>query len=268
MKKGRRIAMVLIWLVLAIGFGIWSWMAREDALQPVTVYRIAQEIPLNSKIGMTDFQEVQIPGDAVTQNMVRNPEEIVNAGLHASTRLIPGQYAVEEMFVTVENVDPFEIIDLTDLRQVTIPADYVDTMGGNIASGDSVDLVYIGYGQNDDTQSEYTYARTFAQEVLVYSVTTDGGYRFEKHADRLEGQVVARSDEDLESQEMVSHGDIAHVTLAVDTKLAEEINARMATGEVKIVGRFDVSENADSTGYVIGEFTRQFTGQGNPETNE
>lgn len=268
MKKGRRIAMVLIWLVLAIGFGIWSWMAREDALNPVTVYRIAQEIPLNSKIGLTDFQEVEIPGDAVTSNMVTNPEEIVNEGLHASTRLLPGQYAVNEMFVTVENVDPFEIIDLTGLRQVTIPADYVDTMGGNIASGDSIDLVYIGYGQNKDTQEDYTYARTFAQDVLVYSVTTDNGYRFEKHTDRLEGQMVARTEEDLESQEAVSHGDIAHVTLAVDNKLAEEINARMATGEIKIVGRFDESEDLDSTGFVIGEFTRQFTGQGNPEANK
>lgn len=272
MKKGKRIAMILIWVAISAALIAGAYISREKALSPATVYQITQEIPMNSKIGMSDFQPVEIPGDAVTSDMIDDPQEIIDAELHASTRLLPGQYAVNGMFVTVDNVDPFETIDLTGLRQVTIPADYVDTMGGNIERGDTVDLVYIGGGQKSDKDTqqsnEYTYARTFAQEVLVYSVTTDSGYRFQKHTDRLEGQMVARTEEELEAQETINYGDIAQVTLAVDSKLAEEINARLATGGVKIVGRFKESENTDTTGFVIGEFNRGFVGQGNPESNQ
>lgn len=271
MKKGKRIAMIIIWLALSVGFVIWTFIAREQALSPVTVYRIAQEIPMNSKIGISDFVNVEIPGDAVTPDMITDPEEVVELGLHASTRLLPGQYAVKGMFVTVENIDPFETIDLTELRQVTIPAGYVDTMGGKIDRGDKIDLIYIGGGQKVDEDTgndgDYTYARTFAQDVLVYSVTTKNGYRYQSTSDRLEGQSVARTEEELEAAEGVNTGDIAQVTLAVSPGLAEEINARLATGSVRIVGRFKESETADTTGFVIGEFDRQFVGEGNPETN-
>ena len=262
--------MTLIWLAAAVGFIVWSFYAREQALSPVTVYRIAQEIPLNSKIGLSDFVEVEVPGDAATPDMITDPEEVVELGLHASTRLLPGQYAVKGMFVTVDNVDPFETIDLTGLRQVTIPAGYVDALGGNIRRGDTIDLVYVGSGfkQDGGVNDEYIYARTFAQDVLVHSVTTNKGFRYEPTTDRLEGQAVARTEEELEQVEGVNTGDIAHVTLAVDSALAEEINARLAKGEIRIIGRFNESETSDTTGFVIGEFDRSFTGQGNPETNQ
>lgn len=264
MKKGKRIALIILWLVAAGGFAIWSWMARESALQPVTVYRITQEIPLNSRVGLTDFQAVEVPGKAVTSDMIQDPEEVVD--LHASTRLLPGQYAIKDMFVEADEVDPFATIDLTGMRQVTIPADYVDALGGNIKKGDKVDLVYVGTGIGPDTE-EYTYARTFAQSVLVYGVTTDGGYRFEDHSDRLEGQPVALDENNIELAEGVTPGDISQVTLAVTPAVAEEIITRLEKGAIQIVGRFKESEDVDATGYVIGEFKRGFSGQGNPESN-
>lgn len=267
MKKNKRIAMVILWLGLTIGFTIFSWKAREQALEPVTVYRIAQEIPLNSKIGATDFQAVEVPGDAVTDNMVKDPEAIVNEGLHASTRLLTGQYAVNEMFVPVEDVDPFEVVDLTEMRQVTVPVDYVDALGGNIKKGDRIDLVYVGEEGGNAGSDGYTYSRTFAQNVLIYAVTTDSGYRFQDHSDRLEGTPMATSEQDMALEEGVDVGDIAQVTLAVSPQLAEEITTRLTTGEVKLLGRFNQSEDSDTTGYVIGEFERRFSGQANPETN-
>lgn len=268
LKKKKRIAMIIIWAALTIGFGVFSWHMREEALNPVTVYRIAQEIPLNSKIGVTDFQPVEIPGDAVTGDMVTDPEEIVNSELHASTRLLPGQYAVNGMFVKSEDVDPFAVADLTNMRQVTVPVGYVKGLGGNVRKGDKVDLVYIGSGQGGEVGSDYVYSRTFAQSVLVYAVTTDGGYRFEDHSDRLEGTQMTFEEDEMEYQDGVSAGDIAQVTLAVEPALAEEITARLATGDVKLIGRFDETEDSDTTGYVIGDFQRKFSGQGNPETSD
>lgn len=264
MKKGKRIALTILWLVVVIGFTAWSWIAREQALEPVTVYRITQEIPLNSRVGMSDFQAVEVPGQAVSSDMIRNPEEVVD--LHASTRLLPGQYAIDGMFVEADEVDPFETADLTQMRQITIPASYVDALGGNIARGDVIDLVYVGTGRTDDG-GEYTYSRTFAQNVLVYAVTTDSGYRFQNHSDRLEGQPVSQDERDIALEDGVSFGDIGQVTLAVSPSLAEEIAARTETGAIQLVGRFSESEDADTAGYIVGEFERQFTGQGNPETS-
>lgn len=265
MKKGKRIAMIILWLVAACGFAVWSWVAREQALEPVTVYRLTQEIPLNSKIGVSDFQAVEVPGQAVTDDMVTDINDVVD--LHASTRLLPGQYAIESMFVKSEDVDPFETIDLSGMRQVTIPADYTDALGGDVSRGDKVDLIYIGDGQTKDGE-DYTYSRTFAQNVLVYSVTTDSGYRYQAHTDRLEGQPVAQTEEDIQLEAEVSVGDVGQITLAVDTQQAEEIATRLETGRIQIVGRFDESKDTDTAGFVIGDFERQFSGQGNPETNK
>lgn len=267
MKKKKRIAMIGIWLALTIGFAVFSWQAREKALDPVTVYTMTQDIPLNSKIGLTDFQSVEVPGDAVTPDMIEDPNEIVEKDLHAATKLIQGQYALEDMFVEVEKVDPFEVIDLSDMRQVTIPANYSAALGGNVSRGDRIDLVYIGDGASEKS-GNYTYSRTFAEDVLVYAVTTNGGYRFEDHSDRLEGTPMASSEDEIAEGDGVSAGDIAQITLAVSPELSEEISTRLATGSIRVVGRFDESENSDTAGYVIGEFERQFSGQGNPEANK
>lgn len=262
MKKNRRVAMIILWLALTVGFTIFSWKARDNALNPVTVYRIAQDIPLNSKVGATDFQAVEIPGDAVTDNMIKDPTPILDEGLHASTKLISGQYAVEEMFIGVEDIDPFEVTDLTEMRQITIPVDYVNALAGNIKKGDKVDLMYVGADEG------YTYSRTFAQNVLVYSTTTGSGYRFQDHSDRLEGTPMANTEDDMALEEGVNVGDISQITLAASPQLVEEISTRLATGQIRIVGRFNESEDSDTVGYVIGEFERRFSGQANPETNK
>lgn len=264
MKKGKRYALIVLQFLVVVGFVGWSWFTREQALEPVTVYRLTQEIPMNSRVGLSDFQAVEVPGQAYTGDMITNPEEV--ADLHASTRLLAGQYAVKEMFVEAEDIDPFETVDLSKMRQITIPANYVDALGGNIARGDRIDLVYVGTGSVDGGD-DYTYSRTFAQNVLVYAVTTDSGYRFQNHSDRLEGQTVAITDGDATLEEGVNHGDIAHVTLAVSPLLSEEIATRLDTGSIQIVGRFSESEDVDSAGFVIGEYETKFSGQGNPESN-
>lgn len=267
MKKKGKLALGILQFGLVVGFAGAVYATTQNSLQPVTVYKLTQDVPLNSKIGLSDFKKTTIPKDAFDEEMVTDPTELVD--LHASTNLFADQYAVEDMFVEVDKVDPFEINDLTGLRKISVPASYVDSMGGNLKYGDKVDLVFIGEGENKDG-SAYNYARTFIQGALVYSVTTDDGYRFLDHSERAEGQVVAAKDEEVASNEeaVIEPGDLAQVTLAVTPAQAEEISARLSSGKIQLVGRFDESKDAESAGFVIGEYEAQFTGQGLPETNK
>ena len=269
MKKKGKIALLILQLGLVALFSFAFLWVTKNSLQPVTVYRLAQDIPLNSKIGLSDFKKTTIPADAYTEDMITDPAEYID--LHASTTLFSNQYAIEDMFVEGDKVDPFEINDLTGLRKVSIPATYVDTMGGNVKYGDKVDLVYVGSGENkgEDKAGEFTYAKTFIQGALVYSVTTDDGYRFIDHSDRAEGQLSTQEQADIEAgMESVEPGDIAQVTLAVTPAQAEEIATRLQTGKIQIVGRFEESKDADSAGFVIGEYESLYTGQGLAETNK
>ena len=52
------------------------------------------------------------------------------------------------------------------------------------------------------------------------------------------------------------------------TPSKEEIISRLNSGVIQIAGRFDESTDQDTTGYVIGEFTKVLTGPGLAETNE
>src|SRR5690606_29499247 len=101
-----------------------------------------------------------------------NKKDIV--GKYNNTKVFNGEFVINNNLVAKEEVDPFESIDLTKLRMVTIPATYEDTLGGNIKSGDRVDLIYIGKG--DGTDKDFTYGKTFMKDVLVYSTTTADGF--------------------------------------------------------------------------------------------
>lgn len=264
MKKRSKIIAVIVWLIIVVSgaAGLFFYVQRE--LEPVTVYELTQDIPTNSRIGMSDFRAVEIPRQAVQPHMINNPEEYVD--MHASSRLYAGSYATDNMFVEPEDVDPFETTDLTNMRQITIPASYVDALGGAVDSGDVVDLVYVGSEQGED--GPFTYSRIFAQEVLVYSVTTSSGYRFQDHSDRLQGEPEMTQDGEWAEDSQGDPGDIAQITLAVEPSLAEEIATRLHTGDIQVVGRFDESENVDTAGFVIGEYNRFFTGEGNAEVND
>ena len=54
----------------------------------------------------------------------------------------------------------------------------------------------------------------------------------------------------------------------VENPSKEEIISRLNSGVIQIAGRFDESTDQDTTGYVIGEFTKVLTGPGLAETNE
>lgn len=262
MKKSGKIALTVLQFGAVIAFAGGFYISTQRTMQPVTVYQLTQDIPMNSKIGASDFKRVEIPRDAVTDNMLTDIEEVVDK--HASTRLFAKQYATESMFVTQDEVDPFEIADLSKMRKITIPASYVDAVGGNLKYGDSVDLVFTNEGETKDGDV-YTYSQTFMQDVLVYSVTTDDGFRYVDRTDRSKGAVTSTSESEEASPE--DTGDLAQITLAVTPSQAEEIATRMEKGIIKVVGRFNESTNVDPAGFIIGEYEKVFSGNQLGETN-
>ena len=57
------------------------------------------------------------------------------------------------------------------------------------------------------------------------------------------------------------------MTLAVSVSQAEEIYARTLTGNISFVKQLDQSEEVTPLGFVVGEYSKIFLGQGNAESN-
>lgn len=259
-KKGKGIAMTFFTggFVALFVAGVFYYTQRE--IEPVTVYEFARDIPANTEIQATDLEPVTIPRSAVKDSMVRNPEEVI--GKYNNTKVFDGEFVIKENLVDKEEVDPFESIDLTKLRKISLPASYETTMGGNIKRGDRVDLIYIGSVSKGD--KNFTYAKTFMKDVLVYEVNTGDGFKYVDHSQSVKG--VEPGGEDINTN--TKTGDLASVTLAVTLDQAEEISSRMQTGEIRVVGRFTDSQDYDSAGYIIGDYEKIFTGTGNAETDQ
>lgn len=264
MKKGGKIALTVFQFGIVTVFAGGFYITNQKSVEPTTVYKLEQDIPMNSEIGASDFVKVEIPKKAVVPNMIKSPDKFI--GLHASTKLFANQYAVKDMFVKPDKIDPFEVEDLSELRKVTIPTSYIDAVGGSIGYGDRVDLVYIGEEENKKGEGNdtFTYSKTFLQNVLVFSTTTDDGFTYEDKTDRIKGQAKNLDESEATTEDT---GNLTQLTLAVTPEQSEEILARLKTGAIKVVGRFDESKDKDSAGYIIGEFSKTFTGNGLAETN-
>ncbi|MFE8095758.1 Flp pilus assembly protein CpaB, partial [Bacillus toyonensis] len=63
-------------------------------------------------------------------------------------------------------------------------------------------------------------------------------------------------------------GKLSTVTLAVTLDQAEQISARLKSGNIRIVGRFDDSQNYDTAGFIVGEYDKVFSGEGLAESNK
>lgn len=259
-KKGKGIAMTFFtggFVALFVGFVFYY---TQNEIKPVTVYEFARDIPANTEIAASDLKAVTIPKSAVKENMVRNPKMII--GKYNNTKVFTGEFVIKENLVEKDKVDPFESIDLTKLRKITIPASYETTIGGNIKRGDTVDLIYIG--EVSKGEKRFTYAKTIMKDVLVWEVNTGDGYKYVDRSQSVKGTKPGGEDINTNTES----GDLASVTLAVTLDQAEEIASRMETGEIRVVGRFEESQDYESAGYVIGDYEKIFTGSGNAETDK
>lgn len=269
MKK-KKIIFLLIQLVLIVGAGVLLYSYVQGQIKPNDVYVFTKDLLPNSQIQEDDIEVRSIPSEAVITNFVLNPEEIV--GKYTSTKVFKDQFVVSELVITENKIDPFDSIDLSKLRKVSLPINYVEGFAGNLKKGNKVDLVYTGQAtkQREDgsSDSSFLYSKVFLQDIYVYSVNTGDGYRFIDHSNISKGSQVDDAASDGEKIDVSADSDeIELITLAVTLEQAEEIVTRMNSGKIKIIGRFDDSKPYDTLGFVLGAYDNVFSGQVNVESN-
>ena len=241
MKK-IKIAKMLVQGAVTVLFAGGIYVYTQTQVKPQEVYKYSRDLPVNTIIQEGDLVKEFIPKDAVTPDMITNKEDIV--GKAVSSKAYPGQYAIKQQLVEPNDIDPFETMDLTNYRRVSIEIPAQDAVGGNIKKGDRVDLVSIREGEEANSDVALVEAKIFMQDVLVYNVIDDGGRRY---IDKTEGNSVVLN----ENGEVVESGSLSIVTLAVTAQQAEEIEARKKAGDFKIIGRFEDSLDTSTSGAVV-----------------
>jgi pilus assembly protein CpaB len=277
--KKKRLAILVLQLVLLVAM-IFSFISYTNKkVEPVTAYVFLSDLEANHKIVPTDYRLVQIPASAVSNRFVTDPKSLENK--FTSAKVFKGTYVYQANLTEKGKMDPFASMDVTKMRKISLPITFVDGFGGNLKRGDQVDLVFSGTGKKTVTSGvtsqeiPFNYAKTFLQDVYVYSVTTDDGYQYVDHsitstADANQA-VTATTGTSPDAQKIdtsSSNNKISVVTLAVSLDQAEEITARLTSGKIRLVSRFDENQSYETAGYVLGDYDKVFTGSVNAETSK
>lgn len=251
---------MIVQFIVFIAASFSFYFYTQTQISPIEAYVFNNKLSVNQEISEADIKKVEIPQSAVTSNFALNKEEII--GKYVATDIEAGQYVYKFNLLEEGELDVFKSMDMTKLRKISIPISYTGAFGGNINRGDSVDLVYTGSGKGRSAEGSdlsFQYSKVFLQNVLVYNVTTSEGfpyidhtsYNFSEHA----GEEVTPNMEE-----------VAVVTLAVTLEQAEEITARLAAGNIRMVGRFNEHESYETLGFVLGDYEKVFSASVNAET--
>lgn len=264
MKKKRGL-MIGVQVALVVGFSFSFYQYVQNEVQPKEVYVFNKDLDVNTQVTKDDLTKVTIPAKAITTDFALEGKEIV--GKYVTTKTFANQFVYEQQLVEKEEVDPFDSMDMSKLRKISLPVTYLDSFAGDIERGDKVDLVFTGAGVKKSAQGEeeFQYSKVFLQNVYVYNVATEDGFKFESHANRVKGETVG----DAKGEDIDTSGDeseIGVVTVAVTLDQAEEITARLNSGQVRLLGRFNDNQSYETLGYVVGEFGKVFAEKANAET--
>lgn len=292
MKKTK---LLIIQFVLLAVVGVLVILYLRSETKPVTVYQYTRTIEYNAEedymITKDDVREVRIPKDSVTANFVTNMADLQgplvevedkdgkvtqkNSGMFIKNTVYAGEYVMKDHLTAEgEVVDPIEELG-TDYRLITLPISMSTSLAGELSGGDYIDLLYTGSGstQNEETGEAYSfkYTKLFMQNVLIYKIYQNDGTEFiplSKQAEEIERQnLTLGSESNINGESGPVAGNPAYMTLAVSVSQAEEIYARLQVGSITYVGHLEQSEEVQPLGYVVGEYSKIFLGQGNAETN-
>lgn len=275
MKK-KQIIFLVVQAILLIIAGVLLMKYVQGQIKPQTAYIFTSDLPPNTKITENHVEAVEIPTSAITEGFEINYKPVFDEqgnllaegieDMYTASKVFKGQYIVKDMLIKKDEIDPFEIMDLTKLRKVSLPISYETGFGGNIKRGDQIDLVFIGQGEKengDSDNNEFIYSKIFLQGAYVYNVITEDGFKYNDHSteslsDEIEGEEISNT---------ANSDALSVITLAVTAEQSEEINARLNAGKISLVGRFDNSKSYETLGYVLGDYTDVFVGNVNAETN-
>lgn len=238
MKK-KRITILILQVGITIVCALLLLSYTQKKLSPVNVYVYNKDFQeIGEEVKEEDIKQTSIPKSAVIEAFATKKEDIV--GKKMDTKALSGQYIYKDSLVDEDDLDEFEVMDLSEYRKISLPIDFVDGLSGNIKKGDKLDLIYTG--ENKDN-GEVIYSKAFLQDVLVYSINTDEGYKFKDKSDYYPG--------DHANEEAEEPQKLGIITLAVTLQQAEEIEARTTAGLVRYAARFAGSEDYETIGFTL-----------------
>lgn len=264
MKK-KRVIVLAMQIILTLVSILLVHNYVNNKISPIDAYVYNSNFTnSDSVIEASDITKVKVPSEAVSKKFALNEEDII--GKHVDGTVKQGQYIYKDQLIEKEEIDIFEHMDLEKLRKISLPISYQEAFAGEIKAGDTIDLLYVGQGQQDSDEDmngggNFTYSKVFMSDVLVYSVDSNKGKKYESSKQR-------NPDMEEEEGEEQKEEELGIVTLAVNLDEAEQIQARLSTGNVKFIGRFDDSKSYDTLGYVMGEYGKVFSGKAFAETDE
>lgn len=255
MVKNKKLIVLILQLALMGVFVMGTYTFSQKELKLTTVYQFAKKMNANAEIEISDLKKVSIPVSAVGRGFLTEKEykEIENGNKVVATKVEAGQYVYSNQIIDSDKVDPFEKIDLSKYRKITIPVSYATAVSGEISKGDRVDLAFRGELE-DENGGDATYSTVFMQNVLVYSVNTGDGFEYVEHTQVRKSQMNSTDDSEETGISSVDYENpIALITLAVPMHDVEEIIARVGLGEITVLGRFDTSVDTDAPGFYLGQ---------------
>ena len=261
------LAQILTVVVLAIGI----FTINKKQIDPVTVYQFTGDIKANTTVSSEDFKPITVPKTAVTSDFVLKATDLQDYFVDeetgkvseyvVSTDVFEGQYVTKQLLVPSEKRDFLKEMDLSNYRQMVIPVNLRTGVAGWIQPGELVDLVYLskGSGQNGGA---FTYSKLFMQEVLVNEVVTGSGYPYVSVYSDEYDSMINHWDGKVETQPKENSSEMAYLVVTVTTEQALELEARMSTGQITALRRFEDSQKQNINDYIIGEQGQIKTGQG------
>lgn len=254
MVKNKKLIVLILQLALMGVFVMGTYTFSQKELKLTTVYQFAKKMNANAEIEISDLKKVSIPESAVGKGFLTEKEykEIENGNKVVATKVEAGQYVYSNQIINSDKVDPFEKIDLSKYRKITIPVSYATAVSGEISKGDRVDLAFRGELEGENG-GDATYSTVFMQDVLVYSVNTGDGFEYVEHTQVKKSQMNSTDGSEETGISSVDYENpIALITLAVPMHDVEEIIARVGLGEITVLGRFDTSVDTDAPGFYLG----------------
>lgn len=263
MKKKKLLILVIqtVLIVMSV-FLLLAYTNNQIKATDVYVYN-GDISDVTVPVTAEDVKKVSIPAKAITKDFALKVDDIV--GKHVDSKVKAGQYVYKSQLIDYENVDVFEVIDLSKYRKISLPITLVDGFSGNMRRGDKVDLVYTGEGTktNEETKKEevFKYSKVFLQDIIVYSVNTSDGYKYVDVSSMSQSENLSGDKISSDKKQKIET-----ITLVVTLEQAEEIEARNNAGAIRFLGRFDDSKSYDTLGYVLGDYQKVFSGKGFAET--
>lgn len=238
-KKRQLILIAQIGIVVLSAIAIYLFVNNQ--ISPKTAYTYAKNLESNTTIKESDIKEVSIPGQALNPHFATSKKDILNKKL--IDNVVEGEYVYKGQIADEDKGSVLAGLDKSKSRKITI--DLKDqAKPGKLEEGSSVDLIYVGKGHEKDTNQEFIYSKTFLQNIPVVGILRED-----------------TGNKDVE-------GEISGITLAVTLPQAEEIQTRLSVGSVKILDRYNESEPYETMGYVVGDYSKVFTGEASAETGK